>query len=211
MCFSATASFSAGLALLVCGIASIYRAKNKHQLKMIADVPLIFGIQQLVEGFVWLSFINPFFEPIRMIATYLFLAVAGIVWPLWIPMALMKYEHSSKYFLISLFAGTLFALGFVAYILMYPISVNVPCSIVYDFNITPRLQYVSSSLYILATIIPFFISRNRLLWLIGSMSAGAYIISYIFYVESFASVWCFFAAIISIFVYGFIANETRTS
>lgn len=209
MCFSATASFSAGIALLACGVASIYRARNHNRLKMIADIPLIFGIQQLAEGFVWLSFINPTFAPIRMITTYLFLGIAGVVWPLWIPASIMKYEQTGKYFLSSLFAGIFFAIGFIAYAIMYPISVSAPCSIAYSLEVAPWAQGISTFLYIMATIVPFFFSRNKMLWLIGGLIAASYVISYIFYIEAFASVWCFFAAIISLLVYGFIANETQ--
>ena len=56
MCFSATASFSAAAILVPAGI---YCFKKSTSLEkpywLIALLPLIFGIQQLFEGFVWLA------------------------------------------------------------------------------------------------------------------------------------------------------------
>jgi hypothetical protein len=55
MCFSPTASFVAGVAISTVGVATLKNVKNKREIPF-ALVPLIFGIQQIIEGFVWLSF-----------------------------------------------------------------------------------------------------------------------------------------------------------
>lgn len=210
MCFSTTASFSSGIGLLICGIASIYRAQNNKRLQMIAYIPLIFGIQQLAEGVVWLSFVNPTFTQIRMIAAHFFLAIAGIVWPIWIPTSLIKYQQNGKYLINCLLAGIIFALSFIIYLCVYPISVLNPCNIVYDFGTIPIwLQGISTFFYTMATIIPFYFTSNRMLWFIGGLAAFSYIFTYIFYIEAFTSVWCFFAALISFLIYGFIASESK--
>ena len=54
MCFSATASFSAGIILTVIGVASIKKAHHKSQL-LFASIPFVFGIQQFAEGNVLLT------------------------------------------------------------------------------------------------------------------------------------------------------------
>lgn len=218
MCFSATASFSAGLGLTICGIAALMRAKQ-DRLKMIAVVPLIFGLQQIAEGFVWLSFINPDLASIRTIASYIFVSCAGIVWPLWMPLAIARFEGSThlKRYLPSLIAGGLFALSFIALMCLYPLTVTADCNVIYYFDFT-QAQYLSwgvyynaitSLLYVIATIVPFFITRNRSLWFIGVLISIAYAAAWIVYTKAFASVWCFFAALISILVYGFIIDESR--
>ncbi len=70
---------------------------------------------------------------------------------------------------------------------------------------------VISLLYVIATIVPFFIARNKMLWAIGALTVASYVISYIAYFEAFTSVWCFFAALISILVYGFVQNQKSKS
>lgn len=49
MCFSATASITAGTALIVLGAISARRVRNRTELPS-ALIPALFGIQQLIEG-----------------------------------------------------------------------------------------------------------------------------------------------------------------
>jgi len=55
MCYSATASFVAGGGLTVVGLMTLRRTTNRAELPL-AAIPLLFGVQQLVEGVIWLSF-----------------------------------------------------------------------------------------------------------------------------------------------------------
>ena len=55
MCFSATASFSAGTVLTVLGVATMRATRRKAEIPL-ASIPLLFGLQQIVEGMLWLSF-----------------------------------------------------------------------------------------------------------------------------------------------------------
>ena len=54
MCFSATASFTAGSVLSAVGIATIMKAERKSEVPF-AMIPLLFGVQQFIEGVVWLT------------------------------------------------------------------------------------------------------------------------------------------------------------
>ena len=54
MCFSATASFTAGAALTAVGGLTVHKSHGQIELPL-ALVPLLFGIQQLTEGVLWLS------------------------------------------------------------------------------------------------------------------------------------------------------------
>src|SRR4051794_1009559 len=56
MCFSATASFAAGAALLPAGAYCCHQALGKdRRLVPVALIPVLFGAQQIAEGFVWLA------------------------------------------------------------------------------------------------------------------------------------------------------------
>lgn len=55
MCFSATASFAAGAGLLVVGAITLRQARRRAEMPF-AAIPLLFGIQQLIEGALWLTF-----------------------------------------------------------------------------------------------------------------------------------------------------------
>ena len=53
MCFSASASFIAAAALATTGVATLRMASRPSELPF-AAVPLLFGIQQFIEGLTWL-------------------------------------------------------------------------------------------------------------------------------------------------------------
>ncbi|MEP7005137.1 MAG: DUF6629 family protein, partial [Sphingomonas bacterium] len=54
MCFSATASFTAGAGLLIIGAVTVRRARTAAELPF-ALVPALFGVQQVIEGALWLT------------------------------------------------------------------------------------------------------------------------------------------------------------
>lgn len=55
MCFSAAASFIAGVSLTTIGVVTLKKARNRAEIPF-ASIPLLFGIQQLIEGTLWLAF-----------------------------------------------------------------------------------------------------------------------------------------------------------
>ena len=55
MCFSASASFVAGVSLTAIGVATVRKAEGPAE-RPFAMIPLLFGIQQLTEGVIWLTF-----------------------------------------------------------------------------------------------------------------------------------------------------------
>src|SRR5687767_3856596 len=95
MCFSSSASFIASAALFTVGVASI-KAKSAPAQMPFAVIPLLFAFQQLCEGFLWLSFTNSEFSSWEKPSTYLFLIIAQIVWPFWVPYSVLLFEKDVK-------------------------------------------------------------------------------------------------------------------
>src|ERR1041385_1006208 len=91
MCFSASASFGAGAILSVIGLASLKKVKSSSQI-IFAAIPLIFAVQQITEGFLWLALSHQNFASMRQGTTYIFLFFAQIVWPVWVPFSILKLE-----------------------------------------------------------------------------------------------------------------------
>src|SRR6188768_3673276 len=60
--------------------------------RIIASIPLIFAVQQFTEGFLWLSLTSPRFAGLQSVATIVFLFFAQVVWPVWVPYAILKLE-----------------------------------------------------------------------------------------------------------------------
>jgi hypothetical protein len=91
MCFSATASFTAGAVLGTIGTVSLSKAKTAAQIPF-AAIPMIFAIQQVCEGFVWLSFTREAFMPWHNTLVYGFLFFAQILWPIFLPFSILLLE-----------------------------------------------------------------------------------------------------------------------
>src|SRR6516162_9297541 len=87
MCFSATASFGASIALTAIGVASVSKIQMRSQI-LFASIPILFAMQQLTEGFLWLTFTHPGHPVAQNFATYSFLFIAQIIWPTWVPLSI---------------------------------------------------------------------------------------------------------------------------
>ncbi|PKR79803.1 hypothetical protein CW751_13310 [Brumimicrobium salinarum] len=91
MCFSAEASFIAGGALTVIGAATIKKTTQKSQL-WFASIPLVFGVQQISEGILWLTLPHPEMIYTQRIATYIFIFFAQVIWPFIVPFGVLMLD-----------------------------------------------------------------------------------------------------------------------
>ena len=86
MCFSASASFIAGASISVLGVATIKKTKTRAEVPF-AMIPLLFGIQQLIEGVIWLTF--HYEAPLlKQIMTYFYSGFSHVLWPIYVPLAI---------------------------------------------------------------------------------------------------------------------------
>jgi hypothetical protein len=212
MCFSAGASFGSGIVLSAIGIASLREARTSST-KPFAAIPLIFALQQMTEGVVWTALRDPSMGNVEMIATYLFLFLAQVVWPLWVPFSIYKLETEKelkKNLRAFLVIGTLLSLYLGYCLSVYHVQGRIEAShIFYQQDYPSSLGRLSSILYVVATIIPNFFSRIRGMRILGVTIFISCIITFIFYRHYIVSVWCFFAALISVMVYMIVREMER--
>jgi hypothetical protein len=204
MCFSASASFGAGVLLTGIYVATKRKATSPSQ-TYFASIPLIFGAQQITEGFVWLSLTGSASPNIQQVATYLFLFIAQVVWPLWVPYSILKLQpkeqrRRSEYMLVAM--GAIVSIYNSYCLLSFPVQAEVmEHHISYKQDYPAELLPYIGSLYIAATIFPPFLSRVSGMWMLGTSVLISYLITTLFYVHATVSVWCFFASIISAAIY----------
>ncbi len=201
MCFSATASFVAGGVLSAAGVVTIKQTKTKKELPF-AMVPLLFGIQQLVEGFVWLS-ISWRATTLNLAATYVFSLFAFVIWPIYVPFAvgLLETVLWRKKAIYIFQAGGL-AVG--AYLLYSHTTSLVTSEIVSRHIVYNNSHFYGLAvmmLYFGATIVSCLFSSKRIVNVFGILAFLFAMTAYWFYTSAFVSVWCFFAAILSIIVF----------
>lgn len=204
MCFSATASFGAGILLSAIGIATIKKVQPTEQ-KMFAMIPLIFAVQQISEGFLWMGLTDPVNSSMQNYASYIFLFFAQVLWPTWVPYSIMLMEKDPQrkvYFKILTTIGILvsFYLGYC--LLNYSVEAKIDgYHISYGQNYPEEISRLGGMLYVIATIAPSFFSSIKKMWILGLAILLSYIITTILYTDYIVSVWCFFASIVSIIIY----------
>jgi hypothetical protein len=203
MCFSASASFGAGIVLAAISVAAIKKVQKPSQMYF-ASIPIIFCVQQIAEGFLWLALTKPYFAPLQQVTTYTFLFFAQVIWPLWIPFASLKLKKEEENVL---FQWVLVVLGLsVALYLGYClVNYSVEAKIVgrhisYQQGYPIVFSTYGDLLYIIATVAPPLFSEIKKMWILSITIIVSYIITTILYVDYIVSVWCFFSSIISISV-----------
>lgn len=204
MCFSANASFTASAFLSLVGLISINKVRVPKQY-LFAAIPFLFGIQQFVEGLIWKNLAAQQ-EGTFYILTYL--SFVFIVWPIVTPLAVYLLEtNKPRKYLISLciLTGILIACAScIAWYFEYPTAVIESCHILYLTHIPSNYLIFATIAYLIATVVPFFISSNPAMKWMGIALTFSYLVSFIAYYEFLLSIWCFFVAILSILVVALI-------
>ena len=200
MCFSATASFTAGVGLLVIGAVSKSRAEQGAELPF-ALIPALFGIQQLIEGGLWLTF--PDNAPLaNEVLTLAYSFFSHVLWPIYVPIAVLLLEPEAwrrKLLMAIAIAGAAVGLYLLYFLVTEPIvSEVVGGHISYQ---SPHF-YVATvmTLYVLATCVSALVSSCKTIRWFGATTFVALVAAYAFYAFWFISVWCFFAAMLSVIV-----------
>lgn len=203
MCFSASASFGAGVILSTIGVITIRKAKNPRQIGF-ASIPLIFAVQQISEGFLWLALTDPIYSPLRHGMTFVFLFFAQVVWPIWVPVSLLvltEKEDRNAIQKVLVLIGAIVSVYLGYCLLSYPVEAkDIGKHIMYQQDYPAALGRFGGLLYVMATVLPPLFSPIKRMWMLSLAIFISYIITTIFYEDYIVSVWCFFASIISISV-----------
>jgi len=218
MCFSASASFIAGTSLSVVGVAALGNTKTRTE-QPLAMIPLLFGAQQLTEGVIWLTQTHdaPF---LKQLMTHVYSGFSHVLWPMYVPFAMGVLEAvrwRRKTFVGFGVAGIAVGLYLLYSIVARPLVAEVVGRhIVYaspHFYLLPVMV-----LYLAATCVSCFFSSHGFIRLFGVLSLLSFIAAYVVHIEALVSVWCFFAAILSLLIYlhlrfralgGFPQHETH--
>jgi hypothetical protein len=218
MCFSATASFTVGISLMVAGAYSFITAHNHHKKYMLLSlVPLFFGLQQCLEGLVWLS-LSADRLALTQFVGQLYLFFAFFLWPSYLPLSIYPIETNLgrkkilRYFII---AGGSLGLALYLPILLHmtplPIS-STHHSISYGvYQASPDLRTYATLCYAFISIFPLFLSTQRKIQLLGVLALLSFLAAYWWLIYAFTSVWCFFVAVLSVYIVHVVRSSPRTA
>ncbi|MEJ6978951.1 DUF6629 family protein [Pedobacter sp. P351] len=213
MCFSASASFIASTALFGGGVASIKQTSRAAQVPF-AVIPLMFSIQQLSEGFVWLSLTNSDYSAFEKPSTYVFMFFAQVIWPSLVPLSIYFLEENplrKKILLILLGIGAAVSIYVTYSLLFYSVKASISSHHIVYYSYFPHQKgLVASVVYLLPTVVPPFISGIKKMNVLGMIIIISLVVTKLFFSRYLVSVWCYFAAIISLIVF-YIIKELRAN
>jgi hypothetical protein len=199
MCFSATASFSAGAFLFGLGALTLKSARRPRELAF-AAIPLLFAIQQLSEGVIWLTF--RYEVPLlNTVMTHVYSFFSHVLWPVYVPVAVLLIE-SPGWRRPFVFVAAGVAVG--AYLLYFLVALPIVSR-----PVGQHIEYLSPhffaaaaiTLYLMSTTFSPLLSTHRTVTVFGVLALVSFAAAYYFYATWFISVWCFFAALMSAVVY----------
>jgi hypothetical protein len=204
MCFSAGGSFAASGVLTLAAAAALRVAPKRE--RMFASIPLIFAIQQAIEGFQWLA---PHPSVCSSVLGYGFLILAFFFWPAFVSLAAFRAERGPiRRRILLWFAGigVLISCALLWILLSQPLDIVVhPFGIRY--LIYSPLGWVGVAMYLIATCGSLLVSSRRSFQLLGVLGAVSALLTELVFQNSFISVWCFFAALLSLYILVLVSRK----
>ncbi|WP_064971803.1 DUF6629 family protein [Aurantiacibacter marinus] len=202
MCFSATSSFIASGVIGTIGLATLRHVREPRSL-LFAALPILFALHQFTEGFVWLGLEGEVGSVALDHTAFLFMLYGQGVLPLLLPVAvlLMEPQGLRQRAIAALVAmGALVCIWMVYGVIAYPSQCYVEHhSIAYRNQVTSDVGM--TLLYIAVTCGALLLSTHRVIRWFGAFNVAALLIAQAFKAYAFTSVWCFFAAGLSIIIY----------
>ena len=202
MCFSPAASFIASGTIGALGVATLRKTRAAREVPL-ASAPLLFGVQQLIEGVVWLSFQEPSVAAWNGIATYAYSLFSHVLWPFCIPLGvlLLEPDRIRRRLLVALFSlGALVSAYLLFFVVFDPVTSQVDNhSIRYNYH--HHRADLTLALYMIAVCASGVVSSFPMLRFFGVALGVAFVAAYLVHAATFFSVWCFFGAVLSVTLY----------
>ena len=174
----------------------------------LALTPLVFAAQQFAEGVVWVGLGREDPALVRPASlVYLFFALS--FWPVWIPLSLLFPED--RRLARTIIAACLLAGLCWTWVLFAPIALDperwlttqvVHCSIHYSIADLPMVGVLGENLmrvfYFIPIVVAIAVSAKEAVPVFAVLLLASVVISQLVFSYAFVSVWCFFAAVLSL-------------
>lgn len=206
MCFSAEASFSSSIILGVVGVIAIKKVKVPSQY-LFASIPFLFSFQQFAEGILWLSLTHQEFAFLQTLTTYIFLIIAQIIWPTWVPLSIVLLEKNKKrkkILHIILGIGMMLSIYLAYCFSSFPVNAEISSHHIQYNMAFPHIQkhyvWLTGMFYFIPTVVTTFVSSAKRMKILGIAIFISSLLALSFTFKYFISIWCFLASIMSVIV-----------
>ncbi len=206
MCFSAEVSFTAAAILLPAGVAAVQRAyKTDRRYIPIASLPVLFGLQQALEGAVWTSAGN---QDLVAQFSLAYMFFSWLAWPVWTPFSVYFLEPARRrplFVILAILGGILGGTQYFPYFVhenwlvtkFLGRAISYGSKELFDFIIGRPATYM---LYVSFVIGPLLLSSHSNIRIFGLLVFSVLIVTYIFFAYAYISVFCFGGGIMSLYL-----------
>jgi hypothetical protein len=201
MCFSPQADFTAGAVVVGVGVATLRRVRVPGEL-IVGAIPLLFGIHQLVEGFVWLGLRGEVSAGLGDAAKEIYIVFAHAVLPALVPLGFTLLEPDRRrarwmWPLVAL--GTLLGAYLFWQVTAYPVGAQEQARCI-DYTTHTTNDLLIGAVYVVVTCGPALMSSRRHLRWFGIVSLVGVIAAALVRVDELTSLWCVYVALVSVLI-----------
>jgi hypothetical protein len=213
VCFSASANFVGAAVLGAIGVATLIQVKHRREL-LLAAMPCLFALHQFTEGFVWLGLdhkLPPVVAPVvAHDAGAAFVLYAMGLLPFLLPLSVLLIEPTRarrRRMLPFSTLGCALAVYLLWGLIAYPLQVYASHRGIVYLNQVTNTNIVAV-LYVAATCGALFFSGFRDLVLLAWLNLGGLLVVMAVRRYEFTSIWCAYAAVLSVVIYFFFRRSS---
>ncbi len=202
MCFSAEADFVTGSVITGIGLATLAKVEEPRELAL-GVLPLAFGLHQIVEGFVWLGLHGSISQQATDLAVHLYVAFAWVVLPVLVPVGMLCITRSpQRRRMMATFVGigALVSTYLGWALINNDISGRIAGHTV-EYGGAGGYATMATVLYVVATCGPPLASSQPAIVWFGIVNLGAVAAIALVQAEGLTSLWCGWAAVVSVLIY----------
>lgn len=204
MCFSVEVDLALGVAVGAVGVDALRHVTRPTQLPL-AALPLVFAAHQLNEAFVWWGLDGTLDAGVANAAAWLYLFIA-FLFPIVVPVAAARVEPDPAR--RSVMWGFAVVGGLVSAVLLTALVRGGPNLALQEFHIAYSVDIDYGGqlavLYVLATCGAFLASSDRRIALVGALNLAAVIVLAWLLMSGAISLWCAWAAVVSVLIAGYL-------
>lgn len=181
--------------------------KTDRRYTAIAALPLLFGLQQLTEGFVWTTGVNKTSNLVEE-ASLAYMFFSWLAWPVWVPVSTYFLEIGRRRLIYLGFAIAGAMLGALQYFPYFAhegwlVTRFLPHAISYEGTALMDLlttREVTYAIYVGIVVGPLLLSSDRHMNIFGILVLIVLTVTYLFFKYAYVSVFCFGGALMSVYL-----------
>lgn len=209
MCLSVQADLVAGAALVPVAALALREVRCRRELPF-ALLPAVFSGHQLVEALVWLGLDGRVPSGVQAAAALVYVLVALPLLPLLLPVAIVLLEPRGARTRVLPFV----ALGAVVSAVLLVATLDGPIRVerldhAISYGVDLPGAPLWAVLYVLAVIGPALLSGYRSIVAFGALNLFGLGAVAVLYSQAFASLWCVYAALVSVLVLVHLRRRRR--